>query len=208
MLATYSTVDPHLQLKWLSLLQNEKFQRQLGSAQQGKLQSHQCHRPQPGQWLCEEAAAPGITRRKIPDSHYKKIPFPSWFCPTSSPQQFPVLCRSTEEEQRTRASPNPTWPPQCFTHLISSSFYAQHFIFNWLLHCSGQTTHLLSASFWTRSLFSSLSLGVLLSQCDEADEKLEKQQNKEGHVQDSYSKSFSSLGGTFTLCLQFYLHLF
>lgn len=48
---------------------------------------------------------------------------------------------------------------------------------------------------------------MLLSQCDKTNENLEKQQNEEGHMQEPYSESFSSLGGIFTLFLQLKFHL-
>jgi len=62
-------------------------------------------------------------------------------------------------------------------------------------------------SLWTWTLFSGLFLGMLLSRGDETDEKLEKQQKQEGHLQESSSNFFSSLGRTLKLSLQLYLHL-
>lgn len=164
---------------------------------------HKYHRPERGQCLCWEAAVPRITGRKVPDLYTtpKLVSFPV----LSSQFSLGNPCPLQEHGGRATYSRQPkshyTYPHRYLMHFISSACYAQHFITHWLLHCSGQTALLLSIKFWTWALLSRVFLG----QCDEIDEKRAKQQNQEGHMQKSCSKSLSSLGETFTFCLKLYL---
>lgn len=181
---THCTVEPHVQLKWLPLFQNKKLQRQLGLY----LTWVTCHEhpsPKPGQWPARKQQPPGsqeCARFALQKFHYLRQ-----FRTATSLPGIPHPLQG-HWGKATQASQNPTCFPWQVLHAFDS------FLPSTKLHNHNKSKRtfvflrsalVLSAPVGTWILLSSLFLGMVLSPCDETDEKLEKQENHKGHMHES-----------------------